>query len=186
MGLLLPCSGSCIRCLWAVARALARAPAGGASLPLFGVVFWGCFCRSRARASTAYGRLHVLVLGHRLRVLLCFCSGWFFGAVAAVLVLVHPLRYGRLHVLMLGHWRPVFLRSIKVRLCGWCFRARAAVPTSSGAAAGALKRASCVVPYAAVFPYSHSFLLAVLHLAMSRRTTRMRYLLFSLLRRILL
>jgi len=74
-GLLLPCSCSCIRCLWAVARARARAPAGGASLPLFGVIFWGCCCCARARASAAYGRLHVLVLGHRLGVLLCLSLG---------------------------------------------------------------------------------------------------------------
>jgi len=169
----------------AAAGAPARAPAArartlaaGASSPLFEVVFLGLLLLARARASAAYGRLHVLVLGHRLGVLLCLCLGWFFGAVAVVLVLVHPLLYGRLHVLVLGHRRPVFLRSIKVRICGWCFRARAAVPTASEAAAGALTRASCVVPCAAVFPYSHPFLLAVLHLAMSRRTTGMRYLLF--------
>ena len=85
----------------AAAGAPARAPvarartlAAGASLPLFGVVFWGCCCRACARASAASGRLHVLVLGDRLGVLLCLCLGWFFGAVAAVLVLVHPLLMG--------------------------------------------------------------------------------------------
>jgi len=122
-------------------------------------------------------RHRLLVLGHRLRVLLRLCLGWFLGAVPAVLVLVHPLLYGRLLVLVLGHRPPVFLRSIKVRLCGWCYRARAAVPTASDTAAGALTRASCVAPCAAVFPYSHSFLLAVFSLEMLRRTTEMRNLL---------
>jgi len=111
------CSGSCLlfvrRVLFhgwrsrvrphvsAASGAPARAPlartrtqAAGASLPLFEVVFWGCCCRARARASAAYGRLHVLLLGHRLGVLLCLCLGWFFGAVSAVLVLVHPLPMG--------------------------------------------------------------------------------------------
>jgi len=128
-------------------------------------------------SSLLHGRLHVLVLVHRMGLFLCLCLGWFFAAVAAVRVLVHPLLYGRLHVLVLGHRPPVVLRNMKVSLCGWCFRACPAVPTAFEAAAGALKRATCVVSCAAVFPYSHPFLLAVFHLAMSRRTTGMRYLL---------
>jgi len=136
---------------WAVARARARAPAAGA----FCLYLW-CFLRLLLPCSCSCIRCF-------MGGCTCSCSGTgcgcflplfvvFFAAVAAVLVLVHPLLHGRLHVLVLGHRPPVFLRSFKVRFCGWCFCARAAVSNASGAAAGALTRASCVVPCAAMFP----------------------------------
>jgi len=96
----------------------ARAPASCDSLSLFGVGFAAVAAVLLLACLLLHGRLHVLVLGHRLRVFLCLCLGWFFAAVAAVLVLVHPLLHGRLHSLVLGH-RP------RVCLClclGWFLR----------------------------------------------------------------
>jgi len=155
----------------------------GCFLSLFGVVLAALSAVVVLVYLLLRGRLHVLVLRHRLRVVSvfiwggfcgCFCRGrarvsaasWaiarararapaagvslplfevVFAAVSAVLVLVHPLLYEWLHVLVLGHWPPVFLRSPKVRFCGWCVRSRAAVPTGSGAAAGAFTRGFCGV-----------------------------------------
>jgi len=62
---------------WAVARARHRAPAAGASLTLFGVVFEAVAAVLVLVHKLLHGRLHVLVLGHRLRVLLCLYLGWF-------------------------------------------------------------------------------------------------------------
>jgi len=175
--LLLPCSCSCIRCFMGGCTCSRSGTGCGCFSAFVWGYFCGCCCPARGRASAALWA----VARARARAPAAGASPPLFGAVsaavAAMLVVVHPLLYGRLHVLVLGHWPPVFLRSITVRLCGWCFRARAAEPTASGAAAGALTRASCVLTCAAVFLYSHPFLLAVFHLAMSRRTMGVRYLL---------
>jgi len=153
----------------------------GTGWACFSVFVWddfcGCCCQARARvfaAAWAVARARARTPDGVVSLPL---FGVVFAAVAAVRVLVHPLLYGRLHVLVLGHRPPVVLRNMKVSLCGWCFRACPAVPTAFEAAAGALTRATCVVSCAAVFPYSHPFLLAVFQPAMSRTTTGMRYLL---------
>jgi len=175
--LLLPCSCSCICCFIGGSPCSFLGTGCGCFSDFIGGDFCVCRCRARARvcaASWATARACAQAPAAGVSV------PWFgvvFAAVAAVLVLVYLLLHRRLQVLVLGHWPHVFLRNILVRVCSWCFCARAAVPPASVAAAGALTRASCVIHCAAVFPNSHPFLLAVIHQAMSQRTTAIRYLL---------
>jgi len=70
------CFRACARAsaaLWAVACARARAPAAGASPPLSGVISAAAAALLVVGHRLLDGRLHVIVLGHRLRVLLRLC-----------------------------------------------------------------------------------------------------------------
>ena len=75
--LLLPCSCSCIRCFVGTCTCSCSGPAAGVSLPLFEVVFAAVAAVLVLVYLLLHGRLHVLVLGHLLRVFLCLCLGWF-------------------------------------------------------------------------------------------------------------
>jgi len=61
----------------AVESPRARVPAAGASTPLFGVILAAVAAVLVFVHLMLYGRLHMLVLGHGLGVLLCLCLGCF-------------------------------------------------------------------------------------------------------------
>ena len=124
----------------------ARAPAAGASLPLFGVVFAAAAAVLVLAYLLLHGRLHVLVLGHRLRVFLCLCLGWFLRLFLPCSCSCIRCFMGGCTCSCSGTGCGCFSAFVWGGFCGCCCRARARASAASWAVARARARApaACV------------------------------------------